>query len=302
MRVNPALRMAVEQGGFITRRQLMTLGWTAGTIHRSLQRGDLRLVAAGVYQMAELGGELPLLRGALLSLPNATVSHGSAARLWEFPYVGNLPITVSVHHRTTHEFPGVVVRRTLDLLPQHRTQLSGVWVTTPERTLADLAADVHLERLDRITDGVLSSGIARIDTLVAVGEETGRRGRPGTVRYRAVLGRLGEGSVISATALERLGRSVLRKNGVEAPIPQFPIPWDTDRRFDDAYPDARLALEWDSRRWHAARQQMALDRSRDRECLIHDWALLRFTWHELKQNPQMVADQVRAMLEKRKAA
>jgi very-short-patch-repair endonuclease len=47
--------------------------------------------------------------------------------------------------------------------------------------------------------------------------------------------------------------------------------------------------------------QMALDRARDREALLNGWVLLRFTWHDVKQRPEVVAAQVRDMIELRRA-
>jgi hypothetical protein len=251
--------------------------------------------------MVPIEGEEPLVRGAVLALPDAVVSHGSAARLWGFPYLQRLPRSVSVHHRTTHRFPDVVVRRTVDLAPHHRTELRGLPITTPARTCADLAADLHINHLDTVIDGVLVGRIATYDELVAIGLETGRRGRPGTVSFRTALSVRGDGSMARATVLERLGHSVLRRFGLPEPVAQYPIPWDPTRRFDDAYPEVAIALEWDSRRWHSAMSQMALDRARDREALLNGWVLLRFTWHDLKQRPEAVAAQVRDIIELRRA-
>ncbi len=295
------IELAATQGGFASRRQLLALNYSASAIGRAVARGEMAIVADGVYRVIPMEGEESLLRGAALALPGGVVSHFSAARLWGFPYLREGPPTVSVHHRTTHEFPGVTVRRTIDLGDTHATSLRGMAITTPARTASDLAADLHIFHLDRVVDGVLVANLATIDELNTIAMETGRRGKPGTVKFREVLALRGDGFMANATVLERLGHAVLRRNGVPAPVPQYPIPWNQSRRFDDAYPDVQLALEWDSRRWHSAREQMNQDRERDRECAIHGWTLLRFTWHDLKQRPDMVATQVRTLLEQRRA-
>lgn len=301
MEVGAAIQVATEQGGFITRSQLERLGWSSGSIHRAIHSGTLTIFAEGIFQMIPMEGEESLVRGAALALPDAVVSHGSAARLWGFPYVQRLPKAVSVHHRTTHRFPDVVVRRTLDLVSHHRTQLRGLPITTPARTCVDLAADLHINHLDSVIDGILVGRIATYEELAAIGLEIGRRGRPGTVNFRTTLSVRGDGSMAKSTVLERLGHSVLRRFGLPEPVAQFPIPWDPIRRFDDAYPEVAIALEWDSRRWHSAMSQMAHDRARDREALLNGWVLLRFTWHDLKQRPEVVAAQIREMIELRRA-
>jgi hypothetical protein len=301
MNMSRLIELAATQGGFASRRQLLSLGLTSSAIGRAVNRGEIAIVADGVYRVIPMEGEEALLRGAVLALPGAVVSHFSAARLWGFPYLRGGPPTVSVHHRTTHEFPGVTVRRTIDLSETHTTTLRGMAITTPARTASDLAADLHIFHLDRVVDGILVAGMATIDEMNAIGLETGRRGKPGTVKFREVLADRGDGFMASATVLERLGHAVLRRYGVRTPVPQYPIPWSPSRRFDDAYPEVRLAIEWDSRRWHAALEQMAKDRERDRECAMHAWTLMRFTWHDLKQRPDVVANQVRVVLEQRQA-
>lgn len=301
MELSPVIRLAARQGGFISRAQLESRGWSSGSITRAVDRALLTVYTEGIFRLIPMDGEEPLLRGAVLSLPDGVVSHGSAARLWGFPYIDRLPVTVSVHHRTTHRFPGVVVRRTLDLASHHRTEFRGLPVTTPARTAVDLAADVHVDHLDKVIDAVLVSRFATYEDLVDVGLNTGRRGRPGTVKFRAAMAIRGDGLMAKATALERLGHLVLRRFGIPEPVPQYPIPWDPTRRFDDAYPELAIAIEWDSRRWHTASSQMAADRARDREALLNSWVLLRFTWHDLKQRPEVVAAQVGEMIELRKA-
>ncbi len=301
MNLSTLIEIAATQGGFVSRRQALAAGCSSSTLARAVQRGEIHSFTEGVYRVVPLEGEESLLRGAVLALPQGIVSHHSAARLWGFPYLRQGPPTVSVHHRTTHEFPGVVVRRTIDLGETHTTELRGLAITTPARTASDLAADLHIRHLDRVVDGILVEKLASIDEMNAIALETGRRGKPGTVKFREVLACRGEGLMASATALERLGHSVLRRYGLPEPIPQYPIPWCPSRRFDDAYPDALIALEWDSRRWHSALEQMDQDRERDRDCAVHAWTLMRFTWHDLKQRAGVVAAQIRAVLERRQA-
>ena len=299
MNISKLIEVATTQGGFVSRRQALAVGYSARAIDRAVQRGEIHSITDGVYRVVPMEGEESLLRGAILALPGGIVSHYSSARLWGFPYLRQGPSTVSVHHRTTHEFPGVVVRRTIDLGDTHATELRGMAITTPARTASDLAADLHIHHLDRVVDAILVEKLATLEELNAVALETGRRGKPGTVRFREVLACRGDGFMATATVLERLGHSVLRRYGVPEPTPQYPIPWDRSRRFDDAYPDVRLALEWDSRRWHSALEQMNQDRERDRECAVHRWTLVRFTWHDLKQRPQVVANEVRELLNHR---
>jgi very-short-patch-repair endonuclease len=97
-----------------------------------------------------------------------------------------------------------------------------------------------------------------------------------------------------------MGRAVLATRGVDLPVPQYPIPWDPSRRFDGGYPDDQVAIEWDSRLWHSKQQAMTADRRRDRMAARHGWVVLRFTWEDVTQRPDEVADTVTAVLEARR--
>jgi very-short-patch-repair endonuclease len=77
---------------------------------------------------------------------------------------------------------------------------------------------------------------------------------------------------------------------------EFSIPWDPERRFDAAYPAARLAIEWDSRRWHELSDAFSRDRERDRQSLLHGWRVLRFTWVDVTERPTEVVETVRSLL------
>ncbi len=96
--------------------------------------------------------------------------------------------------------------------------------------------------------------------------------------------------------MERLGARILITEGLPAPHFEFSIPWEADRRFDVAYPDQLLAIEWDSRRWHTRADAFVRDRERDRRAVLHGWRVLRFTWEDLTDQPLMVVESVRGAL------
>jgi len=93
-----------------------------------------------------------------------------------------------------------------------------------------------------------------------------------------------------------LGLDLLRNAGFPDPETEYTIPWSPKRRFDVAYPDRRLAIEWDSRRWHTQAEAFEQDRRRDRQAVVHGWRLLRFTWLDVIERPGEVAASVRAAM------
>ncbi|MBW3667252.1 MAG: endonuclease domain-containing protein, partial [Actinobacteria bacterium] len=68
---------------------------------------------------------------------------------------------------------------------------------------------------------------------------------------------------------------------------------------DDAYPEAKLAIEWDSRAWHLQRAAMEADRRRDRIAAMHGWLVIRVTWQDIKERPDEVIAAVGQLLHTR---
>ena len=176
--------------------------------------------------------------------------------------------------RTTHVFPGVDVHRCHDLADDHIVIVSGLPTTTVGRTVFDLAAILTRGHLAVVVDELLADRVVTVEALQTVLAEVAKRGKPGVSKLRTVLDTRSPGPD-HGTGLERLGARVLLEGGLPMPQFEFPTPWDADRRFDLAYPIGRLAIEWDSRRWHTQVQAFARDRERDRMAVLHGWRVLR---------------------------
>ncbi|MEX2279760.1 MAG: type IV toxin-antitoxin system AbiEi family antitoxin domain-containing protein [Acidimicrobiia bacterium] len=290
-----ATDLAVSQGGVITREQAVQLGFTPKQIKTRLRSGSWRLVKRSVYQLAKPRDRRDLMKTVLATWPGAVVSHESAADVHGFPFVKAKGITVSHHSRTTHDFPQVQVRRNHDLDDWHVTTVDGVRVTTVARTIVDLAADRSVRHIGAMLDRLVSDKMVDIFEVDAVLAATGRRGKPGTTTMREVLeARIGED--YSASELERRGRKIIRDAGLPMPIPEYPIPWTVGRRFDDAYPELKVAIEWDSMRYHGQRAAFEADRIRGRDATLNGWVILRFTWEDVHLRPHTIVEALRTLL------
>ncbi|MFP5330930.1 MAG: hypothetical protein ACLGHX_00990 [Acidimicrobiia bacterium] len=290
-----AIDLAMTQGGVVTRTQAIELGFTPKQIKGRLRLGTWRLVKRGVYQLAEPRDRRDLMRTVLATWPGAAVSHESAAEIHRFPYVEAKGITVSHHSRTTHDFPDVDVRRNHDLDDWHVTTIDGVRVTTVARTIVDLAADRSVRHIGAILDRLVSDNKVDIFEVAVVLAATGRRGKPGTVTMREVLdARIGDD--YSASELERRGRKIIAAAGLPLPVPEYPIPWTVNRRFDDAYPELKIAIEWDSMRFHGQKASFEADRIRDRDATLNGWVILRFTWEDVHARPHVIVEALTRLL------
>jgi hypothetical protein len=292
------IHRAVTQGGYITRDQLVAMGLSLRSVDRRVNAGELAVVVPGLYQLYRSEGHLDLMRGAILALPNSVVSHQSAAHLLVLPSLPRLVPTVTVPSYTTHLFPNVTVRRCDDLVPSHLTTVNRIPTTNVARTIFDLGGILSFNRFSAVAQAAVLQGRLSMRELEAVVAELGRRGKRGTRNAKDFLALRAE-HLHRGSPLEARGRSVIADGGLPSPLSEFPIPWDERRRFDDAYPAARLAIEWDSRAWHAQLESMAADRGRDREAALHGWVVVRFTWRDVTRNPAVVVSTIASLLSER---
>lgn len=293
--------LAAKHGGHITRSQLVELGLSDPMITRRMAAGFLTRVKSGVYRTFTPSGDDALLRGAVLSLRSAVVSHRSAARIHGLVVpTGGRPI-VTVPASTTHKFPGVEVRRTTDLSRRHWMVKTNLPVTTLPRTVFDLASCTATDPYGELIDGLLTSQRLKLGQLAELLGEIGGKGKPGTSLVRAVVTERSAHGDDDATPLERLGLDVLRSGGCAPDEVQYDPGFVPAVRFDAAYLGSKVAIEWDSRRWHTTVERFQSDRNRDRVAATHGWITLRFTWDDLKTRPDRVISQVRLVTKRRSA-
>jgi hypothetical protein len=291
-----AIAHAAEQGGVIRRQQALAVGMTARQIDLRVRAGDWRPLMAGGYRLLDMDKPLDRVRAAVALLPDAVASHFTAAGLLGFGYEDEIAATVLVHSRTTHTFPGVRVFRCHDLLNHHVAVINGLPVTTAARTLVDVSALVSRPRLEHLVDAAVASRSVDVGALRSAFDEVARRGKPGVAQMREVLNaRIGEPA--STSVLEIRGNRLLVTAGIDGFETEYAIPWAPGRRFDVAFPDQRVAIEWDSRRWHSQVDAFDSDRQRDRTASVNGWHVIRFTWRDVHDQPDAVVNTMLSLLD-----
>jgi hypothetical protein len=289
--------LASTQAGYLGHQQAVSIGLSDDAIHWRLKQGILTLAARGIYRVKGITGDHHgLLRAATAILPDATASHESAAEIWSMPLVPRQRVVVTVHAGTTHNFPGVRIHRSIDLFDNHRTLGDGMQVTTPARTLNDLAAVLHPKHLAKVGDEALVERIVEFDDLKNVFLETARRGRTGAGPMRLFINERDGSTPIKASTLERVGMGVFERGGIPKPEFQYPAPWDPAQRIDFAWPWCCVGCEADGRRWHTRAQDFQKDRSRDNLALLHNWHIFRFTWEDFLKRPHLIVAQLKAAI------
>jgi predicted transcriptional regulator of viral defense system len=146
------LTLAARQHGVVARAQLLGAKVSPDVIDHRLRTGWLKRLHRGVYLVGPLTAPNTREMAAVLaSRENAVLSRRSAAGLWKVQSRENEAEAVSitvVHGRAGHR-PNIRVRHMPTLRPDEATVLDGIPITTPARTLydlADLAGERELER------------------------------------------------------------------------------------------------------------------------------------------------------------
>jgi very-short-patch-repair endonuclease len=282
--------LAARQHGVVTREQLLALGLGHGAIDHRVACGRLHPVQRGVYAVGHqvLSRRGRWMAAVLAAGPGAVLSHRSAAALWGI-------------WGTQRAKPEVIVarRRRLSGIDTHRIALpddeittrDGIPVTTPARTLLDLAEQLTPQRLERAVHEAehrrLTSPLP-LDALLAR-----HRGRRGTVALRAIVdkGRLGSTRTRSDLELDFL--VFLDAHHLERPLVNEEIgPYTVDA----LWPAQRLVVELDSRQAHQTAKAFEEDRARDRDLQVWGYKVLRVTWRQLHADARTIDAQLRALL------
>lgn len=289
--------LASRQYGLFSRSQAAA---PPHIVHQRLAAGRWLVVAPGVYS---LPGVPDCLRRRLWLAHldvglHSVVSHEAAAALHGLTTYKPGPVTVTVPHGDHERPPAYEVRQSTDLRPHHVTTVDGLPVTTPARTLVDLAARRRPDRLAQALDDAHLTRLCRVGDVLALYDELRRPGKHGMRLLGRLLASRGPGYVPPESVLERRLLKVLAAGGLPAPVRQAALPWrpHAPQRVDLLYPAERVIIEVDGRRWHSRTDQMALDRQRDREAQNHGYGVYRFVWEEITKQPDMVCATVRTAL------
>jgi hypothetical protein len=185
-------------------------------------------------------------------------------------------------------------------LPEHHIRVvDGIPVTSPERTVFDLCGRVRSGRALRLVKTVISMRLTTFAKLAVVLAETFAPARPGSVPFRAALAKIDD-KPVTESELEDLVVAVLGAAGLAPPTRQVEIGGTTAPigRIDFLYRQARLVIEADSKRWHGNWLATEADHRRDKLLIAAGYQVIRTNWHELIEEPELLVNAVRAVLQR----
>jgi hypothetical protein len=280
--------LAARQHGNVTFLQLRALGLTRREIDWRREAGWLIPRHTGVFALGYLPAERASAwhAGVLALGEGAVLSHTAAAALWGMLRGGGVT-EVTVPRTAGHlRRDGILVHR--QRLPAaHVTTHRGIPVTTPIRTLLDLAAVASLNELFK----AFEQAQVRLHMPPAplAAEVIARPRRRGNAKLRRVL----VGSVDPAAVRSVLELRFLRMCAAHGiPRPQVNIKigiWTPDF----LWPEWQLVVETDGYDFHRTAAARRRDARKDEELRSLGLTVVRLTWSDVVERPAPTAQRIR---------
>lgn len=287
------LRLLQCQGGMARRQDLRAAGLSRRGLCRLLADGELRPLAGDVVTVWREPSTDEATRAAVIGV-RGTASHTSAAVAWGIELVQRGPVEVTVpRDRSRAAWPAAVVHRR-DLPPHDVVMVDGLRLTTPLRTVLDLARSLPLEGAVAAADSALRQGLVTLDELLATGSALpAARGRARVCRVGSLV------DPSSGSVLESVCRVLFALAGLPTALTQYAVRGPDGRllgRVDFAWPEHRLVVETDGYAFHADRRSYRDDRRRTNALVVAGWRVVRFTWEDVMHDPAHVVAVVRKAL------
>jgi very-short-patch-repair endonuclease len=288
-------RLAESQGGHVTRTQLLALGLGKGAIDGRIGAGRLFQVHRGVYAVGHLPNQpIDRARGALLAVgPRSALSGRSAASYWRLYVRWTFPLELTSPLR--HRLPTIRTRRCSTLLSRDIRVCDGITVTSPARTLLDIAPQTAARTLHRFHNELRMRRLVDNEQLVDVAVRNLRH--PGARRLLMLAG-------ASAGEAKRSGFEVdWQWFARRYELPEYEINVElAGRRVDVLFTAERLIIELDGWGTHGTRHAFEQDRQQDSGILAATGIpTMRITYSGLHRRPREQSRRIMAILARRPA-
>lgn len=283
------------QGGVATTGQILQLLGRAA-FESGVATGELAHVWFGVYSRVE-PDDITRLRGLDLRAGEpVAICLGTAAAAYGF----DIEDTRDLHVLN----PGGHQLRGTDGLVVHRrdgaplTMVDGRAATGPGWTAVEVARSLRRPRALATLDAALRSGRCdRRDLIRAAGRQAGRRG---IVQVRDLVNLA---TSAAESPMESEARLAMLDGGLPPPVLQYEIVDRNGRiwRVDFAWPDCRVAVEYDGFDWHSDPEAFRRDRQKRAALREIGWSMLSIVADDVRRRPHDMVRRVGAELTARAA-
>ena len=283
--------LAERQHGVVARAQARELGANRHHLRLRTESAEWEAITSRVLRL--VGAQRTFRQRAMAAVldagPGAAISHQAAAALWRLPgfSAGELHVSRSVG-RSAHRSALAELHRSCRLPEAHVRLFERIPVTSPARTIFDLAGVLHPARTERALDNALARGLTSIEALYRVTDELAGQGRAGGPLMRRLLAERAGAYVPPASNLEARLRSIAKEAGLDL-APQHNVGGDDwIGRVDYLDRDRRLVVEVDSDLHHTSLLDEAADVARDVALAGAGYTVVRIKEHDLWHRPDEV--------------
>jgi very-short-patch-repair endonuclease len=274
---------------------MRAIGLPSSTISDAIRAGRLHRLHRGVYAV----GHTALTwdgwcLAAVLARPGSVASHKTAA--WIHCLLRYRPGTIHLTAPTRQRIKRDFVVHYARLEPEDRMVVDAIPVTSPARTVLDLAASESRRNLDRLLGRANEREILDRRRFEALMARAG--GHPGRSKFAAALAAYRPEAATLRSGLEKRFRTLVLRAGL--PRPQTNVVVEGYEL--DAYWEAEgFAVELDVFATHGSPRSFEEDRKRADDLLLAGVELIRVTDVRLDREPRETIARVAAHLARRRA-
>ncbi|MGH3635893.1 hypothetical protein [Mycobacterium sp.] len=290
------IRLLDDQGGVVTSAQGLTFLTRRG-LESQLNAGALQKVWYGIYGCGDVDTRLRLGGLDLATGTTVAVCLGTAAAAYGF----DTEQTVDLHVLNP---PGRQLR-SADGLVVHRREGAPLTLvvdrpaTAPAWTAIEVARGLRRPRALATLDAALRSGTcSRDDSHRAARQQSGRRG------IVAVRKLIDLAAPQAESPMESEVRLVMIDGGLPPPVLQYEVVDANGRtwRLDFAWPESRVAAEYDGVDWHSGPDAFFRDRRRSAALQDLGWVTVAIVAEDVRHRPWELVRRIERQLERSKAA
>lgn len=290
-------RLLDEQGGVVTSAQALTFLTRRG-LQAQLESGGLHKVWYGIYGRGDAVDVRLRLRGLDLATGTSVAAClGTAAAAYGFDTErGDDLHVLNPRGGQLRSADGLVVHRRSGA---PLTVLADRPLTTPAWTAIEVARALSRPRALATLDAALRSGTcSRGELLNAAGQQSGRRG---IVVVRELLALA---AAEAESPMESEARLVMIDGGLPTPTLQYEVVDMTGRtwRLDFAWPECRVAVEYDGVAWHSGAESFFRDRRRTAALQDVGWVVVVIVAEDVRRRPWELLRRIEAQLKRARAA
>jgi predicted transcriptional regulator of viral defense system len=298
-------QFAADHHGILNLASAYRVGIDRADIAFAARQGEIVRLHRGVYRFAGAPAtwEGELLAACWAAGSRGFASHRSAAALHALPGADRVvEITCPRWRRAHHD--AIVVHESNSWTSVDVVRVANIPVASPALTLLQLAGCVSVSTLELALEQALRRELASLESIDDVLRRYAKRGRRGVRMLRMLVRARTPKTMPTDSSAETRVLQVIRRHGLAEPTRQFTVRRANGTKVgtvDLAYPDARIAIEYDSDEFHTGRVATSHDSERRHRLIAAGWMPITAVSSDLRSGGGLLCGALRAALTERRA-